>query len=308
MRPVPGTSIFTRADLRDCGWSDAAVSRAIRSGRLLRHRRGLLSLPGRPGPQPATAAAVRACSGGVASHRSALLIHGLPVVGAPPPLPELTVAPRGVGGLHRAALYRASLPARDVTVVDDIPVTSIARTLVDVARHRPVTAAVAAIDAALHGRLVTMGELDDVMLRCWNWPRIRRAQRALRLVDARSESPLESVSRLVLSWLRLPTPDLQPVVLDESGRAVGRLDFYWDEFGVLGEADGRSKYDARAVLTAEKERQEALEDLGLIAVRWGWEYATRRPQALKRRVENGFRRGILRDRSGFRRLWSVQAS
>jgi hypothetical protein len=205
-------------------------------------------------------------------------------------------------------LYRASLPARDVTVVDDIPVTSIARTLVDVARHRPVTAAVAAIDAALHGRLVTMGELDDVMLRCWNWPRIRRAQRALRLVDARSESPLESVSRLVLSWLRLPTPDLQPVVLDESGRAVGRLDFYWDEFGVLGEADGRSKYDARAVLTAEKERQEALEDLGLIAVRWGWEYATRRPQALKRRVENGFRRGILRDRSGFRRLWSVQAS
>ena len=27
---------------------------------------------------------------------------------------------------------------------------------------------------------------------------------------------------------------------------IGRLDFYWDEFGVVGEADGRAKYDDAA--------------------------------------------------------------
>jgi hypothetical protein len=128
------------------------------------------------------------------------------------------------------------------------------------------------------------------------------------LSDGRSESPLESISRLVLAWLGLPKPDLQPVILDQYGRPLGRLDFYWDEFGVAGEADGRSKYVSRAVLTAEKERQELLEDCGLVFVRWGWDAPTSLPHLLKARVEAGFERGLARDRSGFPRLWSVVRS
>ena len=205
-------------------------------------------------------------------------------------------------------LYRATLTEADVTLVGDLPVTSVARTLIDVARHRSVATAVAAMDAALHREMVTVDDLDDVLVRCWNWPRIRRAQRAVRLVDARAESPLESVSRLTIRWLGLPTPALQPWILNVAGRAVARLDFYWDEFGVFGEADGRSKYDSRLVLTAEKERQEMLEDLGLVGVRWGWEYAIQRRYALKARLERGFARGRARDRSGLRRGWSVRAS
>lgn len=308
MRSVPVDPLFTRCELRDCGWSDAAISRAVRSGRLLRHRRGVLSRPEQAGPSASALAAARACSGSVGSHRSALLLHGLPVVGAAAPLPELTVAPRRMGRMHEALLYRAGLPDCHITALADVPVTSVARTLIDVARHRPLASAVAAIDAALHSHRVTVDELDEVLIHCWNWPRIRRAQRALRFIDARSESPLESVSRLVLGWLDLPTPSLQPTIVDAFGNHVGRLDFYWDEFGVFGEADGRSKYDARLVLTAEKERQEALENLGLVAVRWGWVDLTRRRYALKRRVERAFERGTLRDRSGFRREWSVRAA
>ena len=244
----------------------------------------------------------------MASHRSALLVHGLPIVGSRQSIPELTVPPHGTGTLARAHLYRASLPTEHITHVAGVPVTTAARTVVDAGRDLPHVSAVAAIDAALHRDLVHQDDLDEVLRRCWNWPGIRRAQRAVRLADGRAESPLESVSRLVIARLGLPRPQPQAVILDQYLRVVAQADFYWDEFGVIGEADGRSKYDDRTVLTAEKERQELLEDLGLVAVRWGWRLAWRRQDMLHERIARAFVRGQLRDRSGFRRLWSVAAS
>ena len=74
------------------------------------------------------------------------------------------------------------------------------------------------------------------------------------------------------------------------GLIVGRCDFYWDEPGVFGEADGRSKYDGRDVLTAEKDRQEALERLGLVCVRWGWSTVRSDPRDLAARVLDAFER------------------
>lgn len=224
-------------------------------------------------------------------------------------------ATRAVARAHRVArrawqrARRLVAPSRyDVRRhlrLDDLPVLTAARTVVDVARARPIATSIAAIDAALQRGMTTPDEINEVLLRCWNWPGIRRAQRAVRLSDGPSESPLESVSRLVLDSLGLPKPDLQPVVLDQYGRPIGRLDFYWDEFGVAGEADGRGKYDSRDVLTAEKQRQELLEDCGLVFVRWDWAAVFARPHLLKARLEAAFARGRGRDRSGFPRLWSV---
>ena len=107
--------------------------------------------------------------------------------------------------------------------------------------------------------------------------------------------------------LGLPEPEPQVLILDEHLRVVAQVDFYWDEFGMVGEADGRSKYDDRQVLTAEKVRQELLEDLRVVVVRWGWDQPTRKPELFRERLESGFERGRARDRSGLRRLWSVAA-
>jgi hypothetical protein len=311
MRPLPETLVFARPDLRALGWSDPAISRAVRSGRLYSVRRGYLA---RPVADPvarhllAATAAAHAATDGAVSHRSGLLVHELPLVGARPPQPEVTVPPRQLGHLAGAHLYRATLPSDAVTTVRGARVTSVARTLIDVARHRPVPTAVAAIDAALNRGLVSEPELIEVVLTCWYWPRIRRAIRALRLVDGRAESPLESVSRLAMLWLRLPAPDLQARFVDSTGRFLARTDFHWPQFGVVGEADGAMKYTAREVLMAEKRRQEALEDLGLIVVRWGWDDVTRRPRHLAARIEAAFERGRTRNRSGFRPQWPVSAA
>jgi hypothetical protein len=178
----------------------------------------------------------------------------------------------------------------------------VARTVVDVARSVSTLAAVVTIDAALNRGLIESEQLEDLRYFCRSWPGMRKASRALALADARAESPLESFSRLVIRQLKLPTPDLQTSFYDHNGNFLGRTDFYWDEFGVVGEADGRSKYDQRDVLTAEKLRQEDLEERGVAVVRWGWTDARYRQVYLGQRITRAFDRGRRRDRSGFPRL------
>jgi hypothetical protein len=304
VRNLPISPVFSRRDARTLGWSDSALTRAVVAGRISQVRRGQFSATEVDGRIAAIAAA-RDRADSVVSHRSALLMHGLPILGSRPSVAEITVPPTGSGSARAAHLHRAGIRPEDVVVVDGVPVTSVARTVVDVARARPTAAAVTAIDAALHDRRATLEELQDVLLFQWNWPGIRRAHRAVRLSDERAESPLESVSRLVIRWLRLPRPDLQTRVRDGRGYPAGRLDFYWDEWGVAGEADGRSKYSDRPVLTEEKLRQEHLEDDSMVFVRWGWSDAIYHPHLLRSRLESGFDRGSARDRSGFPRLWSV---
>jgi hypothetical protein len=280
MRELPATPVFDRTALRRIGWSDPAVARALTSGYLARPRRGWYARPGADADRAAAHAVAHARAGTVLSDRTATMMHGLPIVGARTPVPELTVPPRWPGNASGAHLRRATLRPEDVTVVDGVLVTSIARTLVDLGRHRSTACAVVALDAALHDGRVTIDEIEAVLRNCWNWPGIRRAQRAVRLADARAESPLESVSRLVMGWLGLPPPQLQPLILDRYGAPVARLDFYWDEFGVAGESDGRAKYrkneDER---DNEKDRQEHLEDDNLHFARWGWDTAWRRVEA-----------------------------
>jgi hypothetical protein len=67
------------------------------------------------------------------------------------------------------------------------------------------------------------------------------ARRVVAFADARAESPLESISRLRMREHGVPAPEPQ-VEIWIDGRFAGRVDFYWDEYGVIGEADGWGKY------------------------------------------------------------------
>ncbi|SHG84617.1 Transcriptional regulator, AbiEi antitoxin, Type IV TA system [Jatrophihabitans endophyticus] len=306
MRALPTATVFSRADARAAGWSDPALTRAVRSGRVLRLRRDQFTVAA--GPVVAAVAAARGCSGSVVSHRSAALVHGLPLVGPPPPVPEVTVAPNGTGDLHRAHLYRATLRDVDVVEVDGLAVTSVARTLADLGRHHPTTTAVAAADHALHHELTTPAAIADAVQFCTRWPGGARAVRSLASTDARSESPLESISRIVIRRLGLPSPVLQQRIRDPRGIVIARLDFYWDEFGVAGEADGRAKFARDADVGRAWDRHVDLDDLGLQLVRWGWATVTRTPRLLETRIREAFRRGLRRDALGLPRRWGLADS
>jgi len=98
------------------------------------------------------------------------------------------------------------------------------------------------------------------------------------MLDGRRESPLESASAVQMLRGEVPPPEVQSLVYDDHG-LVGRVDFWWEEFAVVGEADGLSKYDvlpgggaaaAQEALRAEKRREDRLRATDARVVRWGW--------------------------------------
>jgi hypothetical protein len=165
----------------------------------------------------------------------------------------------------------------DVVELHGCPVTSLARTVVDLARSLPAEQAVAAGDAALRSGLPATA-VAEVLGACRGWPGVGPARRVVALLDGRSESAGESASRVRMHEAGLPAPVLQLAVVDERGRFVGRADFGWLEQRVLGEFDGRVKYgrlvppgqSVEEVVYREKLREDAFRDLGWRVARWTW--------------------------------------
>lgn len=163
-------------------------------------------------------------------------------------------------------------------MADGVDLTTVARTLVDLARTESTKTAVVAGDAALRRRLTSAAEIRDA-LDSARWHKgIAHAQRSLVLLDGRSESPGESLLRLSLHSQGLPEPELQVEIHDEQGRFVGRVDLALLAFGVLLEFDGKGKYQdllkpgqtvTDAVLE-EKAREERLTELGWLVIRVTW--------------------------------------
>ena len=222
----------------------------------------------------------------VATGLTAAAVHGLPFLGRPPARARLSL-PREVGERPREDRPRTWLPDDQVTVVDGASVTTVARTVVDVARTRPFAFAVVTADAAL-ARGCDPAELQEVLDRCRRFPGTRSAQRVLAFADARSESPLESLGRARFDEEDLPAPDLQ-VQLGTPYREI-RVDHLFRDQRTVGEADGLGKYDDIAVLRAEKQREDALRERGFEVVRYVWDDALRRPTLMAARFRTAFLR------------------
>lgn len=225
----------------------------------------------------------------VAGHWSAVLAHNLPMLGRRPPRPILA-CDRSGRSAHDRFLKVATLPPADRTTIDGIRATTLPRTVVDVARRSSLRAGVVVADAALRGGL------DPAVLRAAaaahaGWPYGRQALRVVQLADGRAESPLESIGRMGLHEQGVEPPELQ-VEVWLGGRFVARVDHLWEQHHVIGEADGMSKYVESSVLREEKVRQEHLERVGFVVVRYDWDEAYRRPAQLADRFRGAFLRGL----------------
>lgn len=155
--------LATRAELVGAGYTDGELRRRRRDGRLHRVARGSYAAGDDPRVTDTVArhrlqvraALARAAPGAVASHVSAALLHGLPTWGLPTGLVHLT-RDRAGGGRREARrhVHAATLREDDVTEVDGSAVTTVARTVVDLARTVEFEPAVVIADAALCAGLV----------------------------------------------------------------------------------------------------------------------------------------------------------
>lgn len=227
----------------------------------------------------------------VVSHVSAAVLHGLPVPAAN--LAEVHFSRPGRGGNDRIGdrlLHTGELDDRWVTLVDDIRVTTVARTLVDTARTQPHLAAVAAMDAALHRGLTDPAEIVAAFEAEHRWVGSPWARAAMKAADGRSESPGETWARLAVADLR-PGHELQFDIYDESGEFVARPDGGWPSLGLVWEYDGQGKYEElrtggmtrEEVIAKQNRRQSKLERLDYTVIRAAGEDLPH-PQAFRERV------------------------
>jgi len=271
--------VLTRAQLRKLGVADAEVRRLIARRTWWSPRFGIVSVVGRS-EDPRAAAALSAAAAALAradsvvSHRSAAVLHGLPVL-AVRQRPELTCRDASAGRRDQVHVRRAALAAAEIVEWFGTPVTSVARTIVDIARLAVPEGLIAA-DAALHERLVTPAELLDATSRCARQPGARSARTVVALASPLAESPLESLARLCVVEAGLPEPELQAWITDPSDGWRCRVDLLWPEQRVVLEADGRIKYRGDE-LWREKLRQERLERLGYRVIRVLWRDVMYRP-------------------------------
>jgi hypothetical protein len=212
------------------------------------------------------------------SHTSAASVYRVPVWGVR--LQRVHQIRPGAGGsskTDRRWVHVGRLDPADIVTVDGMPVTSPARTLVDLARIVPFQTAVIAADNALNREIVTPAELASALDRAAHLPGVGAARRALLFADGRSESVGESRTRLLLHSCGLPEPELQIEVFAD-GVFVGRGDLGYVDCGVLIEFDGETKYGqllapgvspTDAVLK-EKYREDDIRRVGVVVVRVTW--------------------------------------
>lgn len=260
------------------GVEDSALVRMRRSGEVVRVRRdayvlGEVWAPASPEARLAlrTRAVLAARAGDVATHQSALALHGLPLHGVP-----MTVVD-AMADVNRVRL-RSGLrthprePALPVLDADGVEVVTIAAAAAQVLVRHGLLAALVPLEAALHRGACELEVLGAYLDHLCTTPAHRRLGEVLmQRADARCESVGETRTRSALLDLGLEVTS-QVDIRDRSGSLVGRVDLLV-EGRIVVEFDGLLKYggaEGREALAAEKWREDRLRALGYVVIRVTW--------------------------------------
>lgn len=278
-------ALIVARDARQAGDDIRRYSRDVERGRLVRVRRGVY-LPTEVwtalGPRDRSitrmwAYALVADRAPVFSHESAAILHGLPLMQSRDARISVAVDGTASGKPGNDVRQRPlQLDAAELCTAVGLVATTPTRTILDLASTLGFGDAVIPADAALRQRLTTVEQLGRAVEELVISRGIRKARRVVAFADPRSESPGESLSRAVIHEAGFPAPLLQYEFSDSRG-FIGRVDFWWPQHNLIGEFDGRIKYQSGRFagspddnLWNEKLREDRLRALGPQVARWIW--------------------------------------
>lgn len=287
--------VGTAAYWRSTGITQGQLRTLVRKGQLVQVRRGVYATQKaiattRDNPARAhalRAAAARAATGGdaVASHHSAALIHGLELLKRPPEdIVTLTRLPARRTRTREAAgvvFHAAELPKGHVTRANGTAVTTVARTVIDLARTLTYVEAVVVADCALRAG-TRKKELTSIVDDCLRWPGVGQARRVIAFADGLAESVLESCARVAFDSFGLEAPRLQVTLRDS--RFAFRVDFLWPSRLTIAEADGLTKYSSKEDILAQFRRDRLLRDAGYKVVHFTWRELFETPEEVINRI------------------------
>lgn len=279
---------FSRADALKVGLTDQDLTAGVRRRQLLRLRHGVYTLAEPHMMRSETQRHLLLARAVVATQRgqvaltatSAAVVHGLSVWGHDLGVVHLLRlddgSPRTQAGCHHHVVDGDI--SSDVEQRVGLPVTTLPRTVWEVARTTSLECAVSTTDSALARDPDLAETLAMMQGRFRHHPGSRTARLALRLADAGAQSPGESITRVQCYRSAIPCPELQFPVHDRSGRLLGVSDFAWPEFRHLAEFDGRVKYEQYLrpgerpsdAVFREKQREDAMRAQGWGMTRITW--------------------------------------
>jgi hypothetical protein len=278
--------VFSLEQLGQLGLTSTAIHKRAALGRLHRIHRGVYSLVPREllKREGLYMAAVLACGpGAVLSHRSAATLHELRASGWTKI--EVTVPRRSTLRHPGVAVHRSTkLTPADVTRVKNIPVTAVARTLLDLAEvvtHRQLERA---FDQSEIAEVFDLKTIQDQLDRNPTRPGAKAVRKVLaEHYIGKTPTWNENEERLLALTraLGIPDPDTNAfVVLPDGGRAI-RVDFVWRELRVALEVDGRETHDTQQAFETDRERDQRLTVAGWRPVRTTWRQLKYRPHELR---------------------------
>jgi hypothetical protein len=283
--------IVTVGQLRACGLSDPAIAHRVRAGRLHRLHRGVYGLghAALSGRGRLLAAVLAVGPDAVLSHRSAAVLWELVKTG-PSPVVDVTVprAARSRRGIRVHVTRRLSV--QDRCRGDGIPVTTVARTLLDLADVADPGVLRRAVREAYVRRRVDEPELRAMLERARGHHGAPRLLALVTpgLVGTRSELEDRLLDLLVASGLPRPLVNAR---LDGLPRPV-EADFLFVDAAVIVEADGARYHDNRITRDADVARQAMLEAAGYRVLRVNWKQVTTQPDETARRLRRALTPGL----------------
>jgi hypothetical protein len=282
-------SLITYAQARRAGWTRHQIQLRLDDGILIRVHRGVYRFASSAvSPvQCSLAACLATGPPAAASHRRAAAIHEIWTV--PDTLVEVTVARTKAPELDGVVVHRiADLSTRWIATIDGVPVTTPARTLVDLGAVLPLGSVSRALDRAIGRQLVSLSEVRSAL------DAVARKGRAgagvIRvLLDERQAGPgpagvLEARMHTLVRQHGLPELVPEFTVLDEHGQFVARVDFAYPELKYAIEVDGYEPHASLRAFRLDRARQNDLVELGWIVHRFTWDDIERHPLRVANRV------------------------
>jgi predicted transcriptional regulator of viral defense system len=271
----------SRRQLLALGLGKHAIDHLVRRRRLHPEYRGVYAVgyarPTRRGRW--MAALLAGGEGAVLSHRSAAALWGL----CPPRAGEVEVSMPRVRQPQQGIRFYRNAPAPDeITTVDGIPVTTVPRTLFDlaaVADRRELERALNEADVlGLRDRL----SLDDLLTRYPRRPGSATARAALaarRAGASATRSELEERFLELIDEGGLPRPETNALVT--VGERSFELDCLWRAQRLAVELDGRAAHATPQAFERDRERDRTLQAAGGRPVRITWRQLHHDARAVK---------------------------
>ena len=262
--------VLSRAQLRALGAAPATVDYWVRSRRLDVVYRGVYAVGGAVlRPEGHRLAAVLACGRhAVLSHRSAAAHWGL--LATDQERIDL-MAPASRHGIPGIRLHRTrSLDAQDTTIHEGIPITSVSRTLLDLAPTARDDQLERALAQAMYLQLYDQRAIDDVIARSNGHRGTKILAEATKQEPQIAKSMWEIRMLALVRRAGLPEP-ITNRSLHAPDHGECKPDFHWPAYGLIVETDGWEVHRTLAAFRSDRAKDAALTAAGYKVLPFTWD-------------------------------------